>query len=125
MTSYTGKHVYNLRSVTTNPIDEAEFLDENYSDMDSVFGETQEDFIDQFLMSRTAGDHVNLGIPTGMQLQRDRVHSLTEYLDIESAPADRGFSDHVYRMPPEFETTRFHSASNPDLVGENPTSSRS
>ena len=115
--------VYNLRSATANPIDE--FLDENYSDMDSVFGETQENFIDQFVMSRTVGEHANLGIPTGMQLHRERVHSLTEYLDIELVPSDRGFSDHVYKMTPEFETTRFRSASDPDLVGESPTSSRS
>ena len=117
--------VYNLRSATANPIDEAEFLDENYSDMDSVFGETQENFIDHFVMSRTTGEHANLGIPTGMQLHRERVHSLTEYLDIELLPSDRGFSDHVYKMTPEFETTRFRSVSDPDLVGESPTSSRS
>ena len=60
-----------------------------------------------------------------MQLVRDRKHSLTEYLDIELPHDDRGFSDHVYRMPPEFETTRFRSASDPDLVGGDPTSSRS
>ena len=64
--------VYNLRSTAANPIDETEYLDENYSDMDSVFGETQEQFNDQCVMSRMSAGHINLGIPTDMQLVRDR-----------------------------------------------------
>ena len=116
--------VYNLRSTTANPIDETDFIDENYSDMDSVFGGTQEEFNYQLDMPRMNSNHINLGIPSDMLLVRDRKHSLTEYLDIELPRDDRGFSDHIYRLPPEFETTRFTSASNPDLVGEDPESSR-
>ena len=121
------KRIYNLRSSMANPIDDAQFMDENYSDMDSVFGETQEQFIDQLVMPRLSNNHINLGIPTGMVLHRDREHSLTQYLDLELPAADRGFSDHLYKMTPEFETTQFAplSASDPNLIGGDPESSRS
>ena len=116
--------VYNVRSTTVNPVDDTNYIDEDYSDMDSVFGGTQEEFDYQLDMPRMNANHVNLGIPSDMLLVRDRRHSLTEYLDIELPLDDRGFSDHIYRLPSEFETTRFRSASNPDLVGEDPGSPR-
>ena len=89
--------VYNLRSTTANPIGETDYIDDNYSDMHSVFGGTQEEFNYQLVMPRMNANHFNLGIPSDMLLVRDRKHSLTEYLDIELPQDDRGFSDHMLK----------------------------
>ena len=92
--------------------------------VDSVFGGIQEQFADQFLITRMSTEHPNLGIPTDMQLVGDIKHSLIECLDIELPLPDRGFADHVYKMSVEFESSHLRLASDPDLVGPDPASSR-
>ena len=92
--------------------------------MDSVFGGIQKQFEDQFLITRMSTEHPNLGIPTDMQLVGDIKHSLIECLDIELPLPDRGFADHVYKMSVEFKSSNLRLASDPDLVGPDPASSR-
>lgn len=113
--------VYNLRPSMVNPINEDLFMDEEYSDMDSVFGDSQERFITGSLNNLFTGDHRNLDIPDDMILERDRIHSLTQYLDIELPPGMRHDQDHLYRLPLDVEASLLWSASDPDLLGIRPT----
>ena len=91
-------NVYNLRSLDREQDldDVIEFLNENYSDMDSVFGENRERFYDISLSSMFGNSHDNLRIPADVMLECGRSHSLTQYLDLELPLGDRGDPNRTY-----------------------------
>ena len=120
-------NVYNLRSVDRyKDLDDVlDFLDENYSDMDSIFGENRETFYDISLSSMFGNSHDNLGIPADVMLECGRSHSLTQYLDLELPLVDRGDPNRTYIRSARLQRDRIWSSSDPELNGQETDSLRS